>query len=216
MPSLGLDESILRGGPALDTPHSARHFDIRYTKPPAMKSAIEYKPEIDLSCDMIPESASDARRECMVVEMIAREEIEQQQHEASLQAARDRARRDGKIYLCGRVRRVPSLLLIMRDVFIFSLLGLGLGIGIDYIFSLIPNVDSVGAFFAVYVAQLNFNALTIYGVLQIYERIWYRSPDRYLGYSSFITVLYLSQLRFTIIGARFVMSIHPSGENIQP
>lgn len=169
----------------------------------------------DLECGTVS-AASDSvhrireHRECLMKKAEAEDELKQIERDKRLARARERGRRDGKLYMCGRLIRIPYFLLMARESLVFTLLGLTLGLGIDYLFCFIPlPPDNAAAFFGLYYFQLNVNALVIYAVLELYERIWARSPNMYLGYAAFISVFYKSQIRFALVGARLVESVYP-------
>lgn len=86
---------------------------------------------------------------------------------------------------------------VARDVLVFSCLGLLSGFCIDF------GVASLGmtAFPACIVAlilQILTNGVVIFGVVRGYELVWSdRDPDTYIGYTTFITLLFLAQARLT-------------------
>lgn len=173
-------------------------------------------PRVNLGCDRIPHDAEDEsgvrmHKECLILEAAVQDDVDRARYEARLEVARERVRREDKVYCCGQLFRVPQITLIMRDVFLFTLVGLALGMSVDYAFTFIPlPPDNVAAFLALYLLQLNVNAMIIYGILQLYERIWYRSPDRYLGYSTFISTFYMSQVRFSLVSGKLITNLHPA------
>lgn len=184
------------------------------TTPPPEEQAVAARPIEDIECGRISIATASAERirehrECLMRQAEAEDERRRERRERQLASARERARREDKIYIFGRIYRVPEVVLIARDVFFFTFLGLTFGLGIDYAFSYITiPPDNVGAFFGLYLLQLNLNAVVIFFTLKLYERIWARNPNMYLGYTTFISVFYKSQMRFSIAGANFIESLH--------